>query len=355
MLRTAPLVLVAAAGCPKPQPPPAFDWAERPRVPAPASGTYGRAPGLPADPGIAQLVQGHAYDAALAGAAAGVALALAHDEGGLTAPELREAAWRAGWPYPITSAQLWVGTAGAPPPPPVGAWIASQADVVGLVRVRAGLEEAWVGLSAKPRADLGALPRQLPVGGALALPATPGARATIVDPMGRLQERPLDAAWTTTVELGGEWLVEVRDDLGPIATFPVYVGLVPPDLDLLVPTEPPPDGAAAADAAHRTLDLVREAYGLPAYVSDPLLDAAARTWLADPTVPVSDVARITGLDAERTWRWDCRGSSVESCLDSIVWDVRARPGLLLEDALLGLAATVSGDGVHVAAAVGSAR
>jgi hypothetical protein len=117
----------------------------------------------------------------------------------------------------------------------------------------------------------------------------------------------------------------------------------------------PADAAAAATAVRRTFADVRDAYGLPAWADDPLLEAAARTWVADPAVPVADVARLAGLDPARTWRWECRGASVESCVDSIVWDVRARPGLLLEDALWGMVAELTPDGVHVVAAVGAPR
>lgn len=349
--RAAVLAGIALSGCPKP-PPPVVDWGQAPRVPSPSAGSFTLAPGVPADPGIARLVAGKRYDASLAGAAAGIGLALAHGEGGLTAPELREAAWRAGWPYPIASAQLWVGTAGDPPPPPVAQWVAGQADLVGLVRVRAGLDEAWVGLSAKPRVDLGVIPRQLPAGGTLALPATPGARVTVADPAGRLIESGLEGGWTLLVEATGEWLVEVADAGGPAAVFPVYVGLVPPSLDLLVPTDPPMDAAAATERARAVMAEVRDAYGLPPFAPDPLLDAAARTWLVTPDAPVAEVARRAGLDPARAWRWECRGGTVESCLDSVVWDPRARPGLLLEDALWGLVAEVGPSGVRLVAAVG---
>jgi hypothetical protein len=330
-----------------------FDWAEMPRVPAPRAGTYAQAAGVPTDPGIAQLVAGHRYDASLAGAAAGIALDLATDRGGLTAPELREAAWRAGWPYPITSAQVWVGSAGQPPPQPVLTWIAEQAGSLGLVRVRAGVEEAWVGLGAAPRADVGVVPRQLPAGGTLTLPALPGLRALVADPSGTLTEGELHTTWTTTTDETGEWLVEVRDERGQVALFPIYVGLVPPELDLLIPTEPPLDDAAAVAMAREVFAEVREAYGLRPLGADPILDAVARSWQSDPAMPVADVARLAGTDPARTWRWECRGSSMESCVDSIVWDVRARQGLLLDEVLWGLTAQVGPNGVHVVAAVGA--
>lgn len=352
MIRLA-AVAAALVGCPKPPPPEPFDWADTPRVPAPASGSYSRAVGIPADPGIASLVVGHTYDASLAGAAAGVGLALTGGRGGFTAPEVREAAWRAGWPYPISGAQVWTGDAGGPPPMGVVQWLAVQSASVGLVRVRGGLEEVWVGLASAPRVDLGPLPRQLPVGGALALPAVPGGRATVVDPAGRAVEGPLEVPWTTTVEQAGEWLVEVRDAGGAAALFPLYVGMVPPDLELLVPTPLPGTSAEAEALARRAVDRVRDAYGLSPLQEDPILQAAARAWQVDGSVPVAEVARRAGLAPSSAWRWTCAGTSVESCVDTIVWDVRARPGLLVADGLWGVVAEVSNGQVRLVAAVGA--
>lgn len=352
----ASIALALLLGCPRPPPaPPPVDWQDKPRVPSPTAGTYAQVPGVPVDPGVAALVAGRTYDASLAGAAAGIGLRIAGGTGGLSAPELREAAWRAGWAWPIRAAQVWVGDAGRPPPPDVEIWLGVQRGSIGLVRVRAGLQDLWVGLASEPRADLGPVPRQVPVGATLALPATPGARLTTVDPGGATVEVGLDTPSAILLDQAGEWLAEIRDDRGLVATFPVYAGMVPPSLELLVPGAFPADDAAATAQGREAVTQVREAYGLPPLEEDPILLAAARAWQADPSVSVAEVARRAGLVEGAAWRWTCTGTSVASCVDSIVWDVRARPGLLLHRGLWGLVAHVDGDTVRVVAAVGAPR
>jgi hypothetical protein len=175
----------------------------------------------------------------------------------------------------------------------------------------------------------------------------------VADPFGRLSGGELHAPWTSTAEEPGEWLVEVRDDLGPIAVFPVYVGLVPPDLTLLVPGDPPRDEAEALREVDRRLAEVRDAYGLRPFDADPLLAAAAVRALQTPSVSVEDLAGPTGVPASRLWRMGCVGATVESCLDAVAWDVRSRPALLAERALVGRVAEVGEGGVHLVLVVGS--
>lgn len=350
------MLLLALLGCPKSAPvEPAFSWADTPHLPSPSSGTYSSAVLRPEDPGVAHLMGERAWDASLAGAAAGIGLHLVDGEGGLTSPEVREAGWRAGWPYPIGRAEAWPVPIGAPPSPAVASWLEKQApdQHIGLVRVRGRGRDLWVGLASAARADLGTQPRQLPVGGQLVLPALPGARATIADPVGHLFAGELHTTWSLTTDIAGEWLVDVRDDVGVIAVFPVYVGILPPELGLLVPTQPPVDVDEAVRIADQRLAEVRDAYGLRALEPDPLLEAAARRVLADPSVTVDQLAPASGLPAEHVWKMGCVGSTVESCLDAILWDVRSRTGLLAEHALVGRVAEVGPTTVHLVLVVGS--
>jgi hypothetical protein len=342
------------AACPKATPAAAIDWEAMPQLPAPTAGTYSRAPAAPADPVVAWVltdVEPGRWDASLSGAAAGLALSLAGGHGGLTGPEVREAAWRAGWPYPILRAQVWPVRVGEPPPADIAGWIASQPPAVdlGLVRARGTLTDAWVALVSHPRLDLGVLPRQLPLGGALTLPVIPGARVTVADPAGALVEAELALPFTLTTNHAGEWLVEIRATEGAeaIAVFPVYVGLVPPELALLVPGEPPVDDAEAARRVDQLLAEVRDAYGLEPYQQDPLLDAAVKATAADGAIGVERMSPWVGVAPADLWRWECHSTTLEGCLDAIVWDVRARPGLLAAQALVGRVAHVGPDGVGV--------
>ncbi|MCB9688773.1 MAG: hypothetical protein H6735_27280 [Alphaproteobacteria bacterium] len=350
------MLLLALIGCPRSAPvESAFSWADTPRLPSPSSGTYASAVFRPEDPGVASLMGDRPWDASLAGAAAGVGLHLVDNQGGLTSPEVREAAWRAGWPYPIGRAEAWPVPIGAPPSPAVSAWLEKQpADAhIGLIRARGSGRDLWVGLASTVRADLGIQPRQLPVGGQLVLPTVPGARATIADPVGHLFAGELHTTWSLTTDLAGEWLVEVRDDAGVIAVFPVYVGIVPPELGLLVPSQPPADAAEAVRIADQRLAEIRDAYGLRVLEADPLLEAAARRVLSDPSVPVEQLAPATGLPPDHVWKMGCVGSTVESCLDAILWDVRSRTGLLAEHALVGRVAEVGPTTVHLVLVVGA--
>jgi hypothetical protein len=56
-----------------------------------------------------------AFDRALESASAGLALDAADGTGGLARWELREAAWRGGWPYPVTDARGWGTVSGTAP------------------------------------------------------------------------------------------------------------------------------------------------------------------------------------------------------------------------------------------------
>ena len=86
------------------------------------------------------------------------------------------------------------------------------------------------------------------------------------------------------VQVDGEWLVELMQDGKVLARFPIYVGLTPPEHTLLVPTHPPEDEQDADNLATASLADVRDAYGLPPFERDPLLDAMSRTVLATPKV-----------------------------------------------------------------------
>lgn len=219
------------------------------------------------------------------------------------------------------------------------------------MRARGGLDDVWIALASRPALDLGPIPRQVPKGGSVTIPAVPGAIGRVADPLGAVRSGELVSEWSSTLELEGEWLFEIEREGTILSRFPLYVGLVPPELTLLVPTEPPSDGPRADAIAVERLAEVRDAYGLPPLERDPMLDAASRTVVTAPHVEPEILASRAGIAPGDLWRFTCSAQTVESCLDKVVWRVDARPGLLAEEGLFGLSSAVSPKGVELALVV----
>jgi hypothetical protein len=343
------LAALMLAGCPRPPVVIPVDWSQTPHLPAPTAPVYSSLPARPEDRGVATVVGLRTWDAALSGAATGIALQVLNGTGSLTPPELREAALRAGWPYPLIGGQAWPGELNSPPPKGVQDWLVSlpTGATVGLVRARGVEQDLWVGVASTVRVDIGQMPRQLPVGATLKIPAVPGAEVWVADPFGRLDHGQLDIPFTRTADVAGEWLVELRDREGPLASFPVYVGMVPPDLGLLVPSPLPTEWQEADNLVVDLLADIRSAYGFRPYENDLLLQTAAQSAAADPNLDVKMIAPQVGLPPSNVWRWDCQAANVETCLDAILWDVRARPGLLASRALFGRHVSLTTSGVRI--------
>ncbi len=306
-----------------------------PRLPSPVAGSYARVPDTPADPVIAALVAKHSWDASLSGAAAGVALAAVAGTGGLERWEVREFAWRAGWPYPVDIIRGWSTSQGATAPAPLVLWLEAldpKADL-GLVRARNAQGDAWVALTSRPRVDLGVVPRTFPGGATFVIPAVPGGRYAVADPDGRLWEGTLDVAHPVPLIASGEWLFEVADKLGVVATFPLYVACRPPEHALI---SAPPAGQPIPDQVEALLHEAREAFGLNPWRRDPLLDSGARALLGGRTDAAS-LAESVGFSPSRATLWSCTGATVQTCLDSLLFDPRHRPDLLAPTTHFGLA------------------
>jgi hypothetical protein len=366
-MRAVPALLLAtlslAAGCPKAplslrERADEIPWEVTPSLPAPSSGTYGAAPGEPRDPIVRMVVGTRAFDRALESASAGLALDAADGKGGLARWELREAAWRGGWPYPVSDARGWGTVSGTMPPDDVFTWVESVPDdqPMALVRARGALSDAWVGMRAEPALDVGALPREAPLGTAIELPAVAGATFRLTDGGGTLLEGPLDDGERLLLTSAGEWLLQIVRENLEIVKAPIYVGIPSPNVPLLRTEGTPPLIGTVDDAdawARRLLEHVRRAYRLTPWRRDPLLDAVAeRLDAADPR-PLAEILTAVGLEGTRATVWSCDDVTVENCLDRLVWDPRKRAALLATDIdLVGLHARLDARGVHLRVVLG---
>jgi len=345
-------LLLLAFGC-TPKKIKTADYEAPPRLPSPIAGTYARTAGTPPDPVIAALTKHQRWDASLGGAASGLALQAVRDRGtGLEPWEVREAAWRAGYPYPIDTIRGWT-TPIAAEPEGLRTWLAqvpTEHDL-GLVRARGDQAEAWVALVAKPRGSIGVQPRQIARGDSLTLPAVAGAQYVVCDPNGAVVQGALDVAQDFTMDIDGEWLFEIDDADGRVALFPVYVGMMPPEIGLL---EWGPAATTSDEATARVSTLladIRGAYGASPWLPDLFLDQAAQTLLTDASKSTDSIASALGYPAEKFWRWECTAHSVEACLDQNLWDPHARPALLTDTQFLGLGTEVRSGAVHVVALI----
>ena len=352
MLRNAlpALMILVACNAKKVQ---TQDYESAPRLPSPIAGTYARVKAAAPDPVIQKLTLEHQWDASLGGAAAGLALeAVRNKNTGLEPWEVREAAWRAGYPYPIQRISGWT-TSIATEPTGIRDWLSlvKHNQDLGLVRARGDQSEAWVGLVSDPRATIGSQPRQVRRGETVHIPSIAGAKYMVGDPNGGLVEGSLDVAQDFEVDIDGEWLFEVADAEGQIALFPIYVGMMPPDVGLLTWAPPPATSEALIERVDTLLSDVRGAYGAQRWLRDSFLDQAAQNLLRHPEKTTASVATALGYPLETTWKWECKAHSIEACLDQILWDPLARPALLTESEFLGLAAAVNGREIHLVALI----
>lgn len=360
-MKLTPVVLLTAAlaaggGCRKPIEPAVPVWQTVPRLPAPKAGSYNRSKEPAPDPAVRSLAEGLPWDAALSGAAAGLALDLikARTDRTLTRWDVREAAWSAGYAYPIADARAWNASVDGSPPPDLLAWLqgVDATDDLGLVRARGQDGDLWVALRARPLLDVGRVPRQVAVGGVLELPAVPGARARVADANGHVTVVDLDRPASLTTATRGEWIVQVEQDDQLAALFPVYVGIVPPELPLITDVEAVVTSTDAIARAERLLAEIRLAYGVEGVTRDFMLDAGARSLLGGGTTTAEGVVGSLGLTPANTALWDCRGTTIEACLDRMVWRPENRLALLDANSALGLAASVDPEGVRLVGILG---
>lgn len=319
-----------------------------PRLPAPRAAAYASVESTPSDPVVARLVRGRKWNETLSGAAAGLALEWTNGQGDLAAWEVREAAWQAGWPWPVLEVRGWITPPAGEPPQELMQWLdgLEAGDSLGLVRARGVKGDAWVALRAHPRGELPIQPRQVEIGGQLAFTPQPGVKLTVADPVGSVTTVSLERERVTHVDVAGEWLFELKDDQGTLALFPVYAAMVPPETPVLEERARPLSAEEAVTGFAELLGQIREIYGQPPYRTDVLLQSAARS-LRDKKSSSAEIARTLGYAPETTWKISCRARTLADCADKLLWNPRVRPALLTTDADLGLNAQLVPDGVHV--------
>jgi hypothetical protein len=203
---------------------------EPPQLPSPYAGSYARVLGQPKDVVVLSVLGSRAWEASLSGTAAGLALDAAEDRGGLTRRNLREAAWQAGYPWPILAVATWPTSEGGRPPTDIAGWIRNQPPErdIGLVRARGRGKDVWVALAAQPLLDLGVVPKEMARGQVVRLPVRANTRWRVSDGLGALSEGTLDQNVDLTMSSPGEWIVQILDDGGDLARFPLYVEQKPP-------------------------------------------------------------------------------------------------------------------------------
>ena len=305
-------------------------FAEPPLLPNPRAGSYARVIQEPRDPVVAQVVEGKKWDASLAGAAAGLALPALDSDGGFSRREIREAAWQAGYPYPISHIAVWKTEPKNPPPKDIQVWLneIDPAMDIGLVRSRNAKQELWVGLAAIPKIDLGVIPREIPIQTPLKLPAIPNAQLQVVGPTGSLKTQPLTQEVTLHLDHEGEWLLSFTTPDRDLARFTVYVGVdAPTDPVIYGPSESVGDDQMAITRAKALISQARQTYGMTPWLVDPYLQSTALKSMESQDKNTLSVTSL-GL-AETTHRlWTCKGRTVEDCVDQMIWIPGYRATLL---------------------------
>lgn len=328
MMRLLPVLMLV--GCPKAveldTPVDSEALSQPPVLPNPRAGTYARVPKKPADPVVRSVIGDRTWDASLGGAAAGLALDAADKAGGFTRREVREAAWQAGYPWPILAMGTWPTTEAGEPPAAMLTWLKNQpADRdIGLVRARGQGKDLWVGLAGKEQIRLGVVPREVPGGTPLSLPARPGAVWRVSDGSGAYREGTLDTGLDLTLDVPGEWVVQIRDDGGDLARFAVYVDETP----ATVPVLPPNNVAVSSRGSARErvewlLQRARDEYRNKPFAVSPLLDQAANDALEKGSDP-QELAAAMSASPDRAVGARCTAASVEDCIDQLLWDPRTR-------------------------------
>lgn len=318
-----------------------------PHLPSPNGAIYTHRATVPSDAVVAGAMGGAPWDEVLSGVASAVALEAAEGRD-VDAYSLRWKAVLAAYPYPIVERAMVRVPAGTLPADLITT-ARSRATAgmdVGLVHARTRDDDVWVLLVGQAPADLPPVARESRPGETLEL----GRPFVAADPSGRVRT----ATHAITLDLGGEWLVSVRDDNGSVATMPFYVG-VP------TPTEAPilndAQGSTPEAQARDLLGALSNWYGRGTPTFDDGLDLVARLRLkalvaGDVDRSAEELARSTGQATGAVSAGDCRADGAAACLDGMWWSPERRAVLIGDYTRYGVAAAEA-DGKLVMVIVGA--
>ncbi len=317
----------------------------QPRVPSLQSPNYVHVETRPRD-GVVAKVWPNPVDESLAGAAGAVAIELS-ERRTVDAQALRWRAILAGYPWVIGEARFATTAFDAAPADLVASATAKLGHDIGLVRARGRESDHWVLLVGERRATLPSIPREPALGQELSLP---GLDVAAIAPSGE----PVAGVGALVLDHSGEWLVQLRDKIGVVATFPLYVGA-------RTPQTPPFSGALGAEEAGDLdeelllrMDALDRWYQRPAAERDPALDAAARArlraFLSGQKLPPAQT-QLAAAGFFGGTSGECRARTVVDCLDGIWWSLSGHDALAGNWGTIGLAVQTTSDGVAVAVAV----
>ncbi len=298
---------------------------------------YAWSRGASPDAAVARHAEGLPWDEALSGAAAFVALAATQGDPTDTA-QVRWAAFRAGWPYPVDEIVVQVVEQGAVPTPPE--------CLIGLARARGARGDAWVWLTSTPPTPLEPFRREQPLGSTLSLETQDGSPLAV-----RLAAPDHSVSGPDrTLDQQGEWLVELTAG-GQSWTVPLYVdGPTPADAPFPRVLEAPQGTPDASAQALEVLDELRATFDAGSLERDPTLDKAAARVLearlqGTELAPAAERLGRLGLTG-RLAEVSCTGPTVPECLDDLYWSADHR-GHLVDSRLawVGVASSIGPEGV----------
>lgn len=220
------------------------------------------------------------------------------------------------------------------------------------------MEDVWIGITARPHVDLGALPRVTSLGAPLRLPAIEGGSYVVADPVGRMQKGLLDEPTRILLQRTGEWLFLIQRGSQEIARFPVYVDMPPPSESVLAVDDPSSiiEVEDAEDLTEQLLEQIRDAWDMPLWKRSPVFDAAARAYVNDPDRGSKGVLAAVGYEGVDGVAWACDDATVQDCLDQWLWDPRRR-ATLSSRAIdsYGLHIDIDTTGIHITLLLVDAR
>ena len=292
-------------------------------------------------------VWGRPVDESLSGAAGAIALQLLR-EPSLDPADLRWKAILAGYPWPIARAQTQRVGEDEVPTEVLAVADASGAADLGLVRARGSSGDQWVLLVGGRRGELPAFTREPNLGSRLDFAPY---RVRAATPSGEIRQ----SEGSLLVDAVGEWLVELSDDQGVAATFPLYAGHTTPQAQ-------PFDGAASGEDAGdldeellTRMDTLDGWYRRAPAEREPLLDGLARARLRAFTAGLAlpDPARQLAAVGFREGRIStCRAATVADCLDVMWWSIEGHSALGGAWGTVGFAVQAVPEGVAIAVASG---